>query len=209
MSVVVEPPKPDRIEAFRLARRRFVVDGRVDVQDIAADLGVDRTTLYRWLGNRDTLVTDILISLADPTIRRLTEESTKTGAEKVADIAGSYAFAVAENEGYRAFLRREAERALRLITTKTSPLQQHVVGLFEDLLKVEHERGNFRHDIDRHDLAYLIVRFIESFIYSDLITGDLPDPSKVEPAIRSLLGGAGERNRSDLHGAAKPTPATE
>jgi hypothetical protein len=37
------------------------------------------------------------------------------------------------------------------------------------------------------DLAYLIVRIIESFIYADLITGDAPDARNVQAAIAALL----------------------
>ena len=41
--------------------------------------------------------------------------------------------------------------------------------------------------MDLHDLAYLTVRIIESFIYADIITGEEPDSSKVGIAIAALL----------------------
>jgi tetracycline repressor-like protein len=41
--------------------------------------------------------------------------------------------------------------------------------------------------VDRHDLAYVIVRLIESYIYLDLITGEDPQTHRAEPILRMLL----------------------
>ena len=43
---------PTAVEAFRVARRRFVAGHRVELSDVAAELGVNRVTVHRWLGNR-------------------------------------------------------------------------------------------------------------------------------------------------------------
>lgn len=61
--------RSDAREAVRLARRAFMAGERIDLQRIAARLGVDRTTLFRWVGNRDQLLVAVLTSLADPTLR--------------------------------------------------------------------------------------------------------------------------------------------
>jgi hypothetical protein len=38
-----------------------------------------------------------------------------------------------------------------------------------------------------HELAYVIVRVIESYTYLDLITGEEPDAKRAEPILRALL----------------------
>ncbi len=38
-----------------------------------------------------------------------------------------------------------------------------------------------------HELAYVIVRLIESYTYLDLITGEQPDAARAEPILRMLL----------------------
>jgi AcrR family transcriptional regulator len=176
-----------REEAFRLARRRFLDGRRIDMQELAAELGVDRTTLFRWVGNRDVLVVDILISLADPTLAHIEESLSETGGARIIQAATSYAEALIAADYYREFLRREPQRALRLITTKASPLQQRVVASFDRIIRLEMDRGRLRHPLSSHDLAYLVVRIIESFIYADLIIGDPPDASKVNSAISGLV----------------------
>lgn len=181
------PARPDAALAFRMARRTFMAGERLDMQELAAALGVDRSTLFRWVGNRDRLLVDILTSLTDPTLRDAVTLARGSGGRRIARTAGLYSAALISAPYYRAFLQRETERALRLITTKASPLQQHVVDIFERLLAEELARGDFAHPLGTRDLAYLIVRIIESFIYSDLITGDRPDASKVEAAIAAIL----------------------
>lgn len=176
--------------AVRLARTMFMTEGRVDAQKLAAALEVDRTTLFRWVGNRDQLLVAVLTSLADPTLRGAAAAATGTGASRVARTMSLFSRALVDAPYYRAFLRREPERALRLITTKASPLQQHVVAAVERLLEREQDRGHLTPAMDLADLAYLVVRIAESFIYADLITGDEPDPHKVELAVAALLHGA-------------------
>ncbi|GAA3222077.1 QsdR family transcriptional regulator [Actinocorallia longicatena] len=185
------PARPDAQEAFRLARRTFMAGERIDMQQLAAALGVDRSTLFRWVGNRDQLLVAVLTSLNEPTLRAAAEQAPGTGGERIARIAGGYARMLIDAPYYRIFLRREAERALRLITTKASPLQQQVVASFARLVQEERDRGRLDPPMAVPDLAYLVVRIIESFIYADSITGDDPDAAKVEAAIGALLHGTG------------------
>ncbi|MTD57619.1 TetR/AcrR family transcriptional regulator [Amycolatopsis sp. RM579] len=170
-----------------MARRAFVAGERLDMQQLAARLGVDRTTLFRWLGNRDQLVVNILISLTDPTLRDAAEAAEGVGGARIAMVARNYAQTLIETQFFQAFLRREAERALRLLTSKASPLQGYIVGCFERMLEQEHDRGHLSHRMALHDLAYLIVRIIESFLYADMITGDEPDAEKIHAAVAALL----------------------
>lgn len=184
---------PDAADAIRAARRRFMAGERLDAQKLAAELGVDRTTLFRWVGNRDQLLVAVLTSLADPTLRDAAANTPGSGAERIAGVLRRFSQALIDAPYYRTFLRRETGRALRLITTKASPLQQHVVAAVERLLEQERDRGHLDPDLALGDLAYLVVRIVESFVYADLITGERPDASKVELAVTALLCGASMR----------------
>jgi AcrR family transcriptional regulator len=57
-------------DAVLLARRRFQAAERIDMGAIAQELGVNRVTLYRWVGSRDRLLVEVLWSLADATLAR-------------------------------------------------------------------------------------------------------------------------------------------
>jgi AcrR family transcriptional regulator len=184
--------------ALRQARKAFMAGDRIDVQKLAAALGVDRTTLFRWVGNRDQLLASVLISLADPTLRNAAEAAQGTGAERIGGVMRRFSQSLIDAPYYRAFLRAETQRALRLITTKDGPIQLHVVAAVERLLEQERDRGHLSPSMPLGDLAYLVVRIAESFIYADLITGCEPDAAKVELAVTALL-----------RGSERPTPSSE
>lgn len=158
------------------------------MQVLANRLGVDRTTLFRWVGNRDQLLADVLTSLASATFRDIDNSVQGHGAARVVDTAELYARTLISSEYYRAFLHRDPERALRLVSTKASPLQMQIVKFFERILNEEERAGRFAHPLPTPDLAYVIVRMLESFLYSDLITGEQPDAGKVRAAVSALLG---------------------
>src|SRR5260370_22821614 len=75
------------LDAFKLARRRFFAGERVDMSSIAAEIGVNRVTLYRWVGTREQLLTEVIWSLAQRTLDLERERATTTtGGERVAQI---------------------------------------------------------------------------------------------------------------------------
>lgn len=158
------------------------------MQTLAIELGVDRTTLYRWVGNRDALLGDVLWSVGAPTWRNALQNMTANGGEGVAQAMGWFVQVLIDSAPLATFLRSEQERALRLLTTKASVVQREMVASVEALLKQEQDRGNLSHPLALHDLAYLIVRIAESFIYNDILTGERPDAAKAQTAIAALLG---------------------
>jgi hypothetical protein len=178
----------DAVAAFLMARKAFLAGKRVEMKTLAADLDVDRTTLFRWVGNRDQLLGDVLCSLAEPTFESALASMKSPGALGVAEVMGAFVQALIDSPSLKAFLRAEPERALRVLTTRASPLQRDVVGHTERLLKQEQDRGTLTHPLAIHDLAYLIIRIAESFIYTDLITGERPDARKAQTAVAALLG---------------------
>src|SRR5687767_10164522 len=68
--------------ATALARARFLAGERVDMNGLAADLGLHRTTLFRAVGGRDRLLGEVLWSLAEPALRAA-ERGTGTGAARI------------------------------------------------------------------------------------------------------------------------------
>jgi hypothetical protein len=187
--------RPDPMDAFKLARQAFLTGGRIDMQRLAGDLGVDRATLFRWVGNRDQLLCEVIWSIAEPTWRHAVGEAKGVGAPRVVAALTRFMDDVIASQPFSTYLRRERERALRLLTTKATGFQQRMVDAFEGLLVQEHQTNAMRLPLPAHDLAYVITRIAESFIYSDLIVNETPDASKAATAIGALLG-ANRRGRT-------------
>ena len=77
---------------------------------------------------------------------------------------------------------RQAVRVLGLYIRS-----QLIISAIETLLREETTRGRLRAPLPPRDLAYLIVRIVESFLYADIITGEQLDIAKAEQAITALL----------------------
>ncbi|GLY15512.1 TetR/AcrR family transcriptional regulator [Kineosporia rhizophila] len=184
---------PDTAAAFRLARETFIAGQRIDMGRLAARLGIDRTSLFRWVGNRDSLLSEVLWSLAVPTLSQADEaHAGLRGPERVVAVLTSFAEDLISAEYFRTFLRREPARALRLLTTQESEIQRRYVAVVEHLVRTELGEHPFGTAISPGELAYLLVRISESHTYADLITGDTPSFDRVRTAFEFVVRPAGD-----------------
>jgi AcrR family transcriptional regulator len=150
-------------------------------------LEISRATLFRWVGNRDQLLGEILWSITEDVFESRSKAVQGSGADRVAGVVGAFVRTVNGAPAFREFLRREPERALRILTTKASVIQSRTITKLEELLEEEVRTGELDPPLPVADLAYLIVRIAESFIYTDVITGGEPDAAKAHAAISALL----------------------
>lgn len=177
-----------REDALRLAYKTFNARQRVEVNDLAAALGVNRVTVYRWIGDRDAILAEVVWRLGERTLRNAYAAADGTGNTRIASAVSTFVRQTIEHAGMRHFLKNETETALRVLTRSEQSFQPRLVALVEELLTTEHEAGALTTgDLGLHDLAYLCVRGAESFVYTDAITGEPPDPDRAERALRYLL----------------------
>ena len=175
------------LDAFRLARRRFQAPERIDMSALADELGVNRVTLYRWVGSREQLLVEVIWSLARATLDRIDERVSARGGERVVQTVTLFLEAVIAHPGMRRWLGEEGEAAMRLLTRHATDFQPRLIAAMESLLREETDAGRLALDAPLHDVAYVIVRLLESYTYVDLITGEQPDARRAEPILRMLL----------------------
>src|SRR4051812_26893271 len=175
--------RPTPLEAFLRARKRFQSSERVDMSALAHELGVSRVTLYRWVGSRDRLRVEVIWSLARRTLDNIEAAADDGGPEKVVRMVTRFLEDVISNPGMQRWLAEEGESAMRLLTRASNGFQPRLVDAMHDLLTEE----AVDLPVDLREVAYVIVRLIESYTYLDLITGERPDASRAEPILRLLL----------------------
>lgn len=179
--------KPTPIDAFRLARRKFQAAERIDMSALADELGINRVTLYRWAGSRDQLLVEVLWSLAQRTLERLDHDVKASGGERIVRVVTGFVDACITNAGFKRWVADEGELAMRLLTRYDTGFQPRLIDAIHTMLDEESQAGRINLPIDLHELAYVIVRLIESYTYLDLITGEQPDAKRAEPILRMLL----------------------
>jgi hypothetical protein len=160
------------LRAFREARHTFIDGSRIDMGTLAASLGVDRTSLFRWVGNRDQLLS----------------EAAPSGAARIVDVLDRFTADLIRAPYFRAFLTREPARALRLLTTSESDVQSRFVARVTALVDAERSSGAFDPaPLSSEELARLLVRISESFTYADLISGETPDAARARATFEYVL----------------------
>ena len=185
--LVSHATKPAAADALRLGRRRFLAPERIDRSAIAEDLGVNRVTLYRWFGSRDRFLVEVIWSLARDTLDQVDGRERGKGPARILGVVTGFLDAVIANAGMQRMLAEEGEHAMRLLTRHETGFQPRLIAAVQALLDEEAAAGRLDLPVDHRELAYVIVRVIESYTYLDLITGEQPDVRRAEPILQMLL----------------------
>ena len=169
------------------ARRRFMAGERISLEDLAAELGISRATAYRWAGNAELLAAQVIASLVEDTFARSVREAKGRGAERIVDATARGLRYIASSKPYQAFIRRDPERALRIVASKEAPVQSRTIALNQQLIEQEVKSGALSLPVDAHTMAYALVRIGESFLYADAIAGEKPDLDKAVEILKLML----------------------
>lgn len=172
------------------AREAFISRGRIEVGELALAVGVNRSTIYRRFKGRDGLVAEVIWSMAELALDTAQQRATGTGADKIADTLGEFAAIANRDMSFRGFLAREPERAFKIMTTWSGGVQPRIVGWVSAFLAQCVEAGELELALPVDDLALILVRITETFVYANLITGEEPDAMKVRQACAVMLGGS-------------------
>src|SRR3954468_4999740 len=135
------PRRPTPLDAFLLARRKFLAAERIDMSALADELGVNRVTLYRWVGSREQLLVEVVWSLGSRTLEKVDARVRAKGAERIVRVVTRFLEAVISNEGMRRWLAEEGERRTRLLPRHDTDFQPRLINAMHALLEEETEAG--------------------------------------------------------------------
>jgi AcrR family transcriptional regulator len=175
------------LDALRLAREDWLAGRPLDMGALALRLGTSRATLYRWVGSKERLLGEVAWTIGEASMEQARTAVEGSGPEYIADVVERYMSSALGFEPLRRFVEQDPEFALRVLTSKHSPMQRRSILAMRRLLEEQVDAGAFVAPLDLDTLAFVIVRIVESFLYSDVITGGEPDVSKAADAIHALL----------------------
>ena len=190
-------------DLFQLAMGKWATGERFDLGRMAQELGVSRATVFRWCGSRELLYGEILSALFKAALEMAREQAVGTGPGYIRDVTHLLLSALTEDTSLRTFLKQDAAYAMGILMSRSSQVERRSAELVRDDLEAQAREGHIRPAMKLDDLAYLIVRIGESFLYRDAITGDAPDIESAVTAIHILVaaektppGGARNGRRS-------------
>lgn len=174
--------------AFRAARRTFLRCERLDMRALALELEISRATLYRWTGDRDELLGDVLWSLSDDVFEQAKQATVHLrGTERLLAIFRRHVQALIDARALRVFLQQETHAALRILTARDGLVQPRTVQRLAELYREEQEAGSLQPAVDVETLAYAVVRVTEGFIYNDAVVAVEPELERAAAIVSLLL----------------------
>ena len=179
-------------DAVQAAMRLYRAGEPLDMSALAAELGIGRATLYRWVGNREALLARVLADSSAQTFRVAEADARDggaEGAELVVDVIRRFMTAVAQARPLGALVRREPLVFIRLVAP-AGVVEQRVAGLIARVLEREARSGRLALPLPPAALATAIVRLSDAHLYTYLLGRRAPDVDGALDIVRVLLGAA-------------------
>jgi AcrR family transcriptional regulator len=198
------PAAASREDVLRAATGQYLRGERVDVQAVAARLGLGRTTVYRWFGTRERLIGEVLVRAAEPLLDGARAEARGSGGPMLLDTFDRFNCALADAPALRRFVETERDTALRIITAGDGLVRPRMVERIAELIEGEARSGAYDPPVEPSTLAYAIVRLAEAFLFNDTaagIRGDVDRLREVEAALLGVRGPARARRTASAPAA--------
>jgi AcrR family transcriptional regulator len=177
------PRRSTPLDVLERARTKWLAGDRIDIGKLAHELGVGRATVFRWVGTRENLYGEVCSALFARELERARGAAKGTGVAKLLDTLAGLLRSLATAAPLRRFVADDPEFALRVLTSRASPVQYRCTVAIRELLDELIAAGALEPALPSDELAYVIVRITEAFLYRDVLTGDAAD---VEAAIRAI-----------------------
>jgi AcrR family transcriptional regulator len=181
------PAAASRDDVLHLALNRYLHGDRIDVQAIAAELGLGRTTVYRWFGSREGLVGETVAAAAEPLFDDARVAAKGEGGAALLDTFDRINRALAAAPALRSFLALERD-ALRMLTSSGGVVHRRAVAKIQSFIEAEVHSGTYEPRVDPSTLAYAIVRLAEAFLFNDATAAMRSDVERLREIEAALLG---------------------
>jgi AcrR family transcriptional regulator len=165
---------------------------RIHLASLAAELNIGRATLFRWVGNKDLLLGEVLWSIYEPLRLEALDATPGEGVDFVVGVYRHINSTILHFGPLRHFINQDPEYALKILTSSQSTLHSRTVEANTDTLKEQIALGHITPPMNVDSLSYFMVRLAESCLYSDIINGREPREEELEDActaVRILVGG--------------------
>lgn len=190
--MLARPPRLREARVVEVAARWIREGKRLDMQGLAAELGVSRVTLFRRVGSREQLLGKALWLLTEYTLMAASVrwEAERLPGQLHTPGTGRHINAiVSQAPGLRRLLDDEPALAMRVLTDPRGRVQTGIVAFVEAMLRRDIAEFGLVTVIEPDALAYALVRLGESFIYADVLAARKPDVATANRLQQALLEG--------------------
>ena len=173
---------------------------------MASELGLGRTTIYRWFGSREGLIGEVLAQAGEPLLAAARAEAEGTGGAALLDTFDRLNRKLVEAPALLRFVEQERDAALRILTFDGIP-QRRMVANITCLIEDEVRAGTYEPPVEPATLAYAIVKLAEAFLFNDAAAGMRGDVDRLRDVEAALLGIGGRPTLQLIGRAVSPRVA--
>jgi AcrR family transcriptional regulator len=187
MAIQTEPTRATPADAFIRAREIVQAGKRLDMLALAAELGIARATLYRWTGDREQLLSDILWTNIHALFEHVVRTTRARGADGMRIASTRLLTQLATGGELTQFLLVEAAAGYRLITDSRGGVRPRLVDALAAWIQREVDDGYYRAPEDPQLLADGMVSLGERFLYHGGYIESNPDADTASRMIALLI----------------------
>lgn len=180
-------PGAEAEDVLAIARRRFFEGRPFDVSAIAAEAGIGRTTLWRWFGDRDALLGELLGTLSLDLIQRVERSTRKRGAERFLTVFERFLLDVTTSEPLLELLRKDPVGTASVLMSPEGRVYPRLVDATERLIEHEIAHGSLWLAIEPRMLANLTVEIGMVHTWANILSGQPPDVERALETARTLV----------------------
>ncbi len=181
------PAAATREQVLDAALYRYLRGRRVDIQAIAAELGLGRATVHRWFGTREALIGEVIVLASAPVLADARAKAGGRGGPALLETFDRFNRRLADAPALRQFVEAEREAALRIITSRSGIVQPRMVAMITDRITDEARSGAYEPPVEPAVLGYAIVRLAEAFLFNDAALGSKGDLDRLREVEAALL----------------------
>lgn len=189
MSDVDRPRASGPADAVRAATRTYLRGEPLDMSALASELGIGRATLYRWVGNREELLSVVLAEGTERTFRAAIKDAEGEGLPLLLDCMRRFMNGVVDTPALKALTQREPLLFLRL-ATMPGAIEGRAAELVGELLEQEAANGRIRLGLPAPVMAQAIIRICDSHLFANLLGRGDPEVETALQLVSLLLSAA-------------------
>lgn len=174
-------------DAYRLARRWYLSGRKFDLGHMANELGVNRVTLYRWVGTKERFLVDTTWDLTRLTLEQQWQRHEHHRGARVPLVLTGFAEDMLAWPEVRRFNAENNAFLMNVMTTAEHGFHARFVTHVQHYVQDDVDTGRTAGAVPVADLAFASVRLVESYMYLPTIDRRDPDLVALGRVLTALL----------------------
>ena len=157
------------------------------MQSLAAELGISRTTLYRWVGDRETLISGMLSEMVTRVVGEAISSAEGEGLDRILDGMKRFMETSSRFSPLRHLVQNEPELALRVMMAPGSGVSVTICRVLQG--ELESVRPEWQGE-KAAELADVLTQIGMAYEWGNIAMDAEPDLDRALRAMRLLLDAA-------------------